>query len=251
MIACIWGAKGGTAKTSSAINLAAALANPRRRVLLIDFDPQATATKGLGLEPANGFLGVLLGEARAADRVQPVQGLTGLDLLPGSPDLAGAERRLANETGAERLLAVALAPLVRRYSVVLIDTGPGVNVLSVAALAAADLHLAPIMPQPYAVGSLPDTLAVAGRVRERLNRRLGQTRIALCAVTRSRVVRDTVEGLRQRFGRQVTRAEIPSSAIMLTAAARRVPVVTLRPDSPASLAYRALARELFAARSLR
>ena len=77
MIACIWGAKGGTAKTSSAINLAAALANPRRRVLLIDFDPQATATKGLGLEPANGFLGVLLGEARAADRADAGRGSAG------------------------------------------------------------------------------------------------------------------------------------------------------------------------------
>lgn len=244
MVIAIWTAKGGAGKTTTAVSLGAVDSWNKRRVLLADLDPQASATRALGLEPAPGLLDVLRGKAKAADRIVPVPGVAGLEVLPGSPELVAAERELAGEPGAERLLALALRPALRRYSLLVIDTGPGVNLLSVSALAAADVHLAPVTPSALALGSLPDTLALADRVRARLNRKLAPTRILLCAWNRSRIAQDAGESLRQRFKGQVLRTEIPRAQAVETAAARRVPVVTLRPDSPVASAYKAAAREL-------
>lgn len=240
----IWAAKGGTGKTSTSVNVAAALAIKHgKRVLLADLDPQATATRGLRVEPEAGLLDLLLEHGDLAARIKPVPEVAGLDILPGSPDAASAERQLAGEAGAERLLALALGRL-RRYDVVLLDCPPGVGILVVSALAAATDHLAPVDPAPYAVAGLGDTLAVADRVRARLNPKLSPTRLLLSRVARTRAARETADGLRQRLGDRVISTEIPERAVVVEASAAKLPVTTYAPDHPVAEAFAELAREL-------
>ena len=235
----LWTAKGGTGKTTVAANLAAVLAE-RGRVLLVDLDAQASASRALGIAPADGLLDALRGEEPLAELV--VAAFEGLDVVPGGPGLARAERLLAAEAGAETLLRSALESV--NYSAVVLDCPPGVSTLSVGALVAATLHLAPISPDPLSVAGLTDALVLADAVRSRLNAKLSPSRVLLSRVPRTRAARLTGEGLRERLGSRVLTAEIPERAVVVESTARRVPVVHHAPESPVSLALRALALEV-------
>ncbi len=240
----LWTAKGGTGKTTVAINLAAALAERGRRVLLLDLDAQASATRALGETPANGLLDALRGTTSLESLVTKTQ-VSGVSCIRGGPELARAERALASEAGAEKLLALALEALPsRRWDALLCDCGPGVTVLSVSALAAMRLHIAPIDPSPFSVAGLADALELADAVRARLNPKLAPTRILVSRLPRTRAGRLTTEGLRERFGKRVYRAEIPERAVVVEAAGSRAPLVTYAPDAPVTEAFRALAKEV-------
>ena len=239
----IWAAKGGTGKTTATLNLAAVLAQRGKRVLLADLDPQATATRGLRVEPEAGLLDLLLDQGDLGERIVQVPDVQNLYLLPGSPYAASAERQHAGEAGAERLLALALGRL-RRYDLVLLDCPPGVGILVVSALAAATEHVAPVDPAPFAVAGLSYPLAVADTVRQRLNPKLARTRVLLSRVARTRAARETVAGLRQRLGDRVLATEIPERAVVVEATAAKQPVVSYAPDHPVAEAFVALAREL-------
>jgi chromosome partitioning protein len=240
----VWTAKGGTGKTTAALNLGAALALAGVRVLLVDLDAQATLTRGLGLEPADGILAAMRGEGVLGALVQATK-IGGLDVIPGGPEMARAEKALVGEPGAEKLLALALERLPRRrWDVVLLDCPPGVSIVSVGALVAAGEHLAPIDPTPYSVAGLSDALELAEAVRKRLNPKLAPSRILLSRVPRTRAARLTSEGLREKLGDRVLRVEIPERAAVVDAAALHQPIVTFAPDSPAAAAFRELAEEI-------
>jgi chromosome partitioning protein len=239
----LWNAKGGTGKTTVAVNLAGALAERGRRVLLLDLDAQASATRALGETPANGLLDALRGTVELESLVTKTQAL-GVECIRGSPELTRAERSLSPEAGAERLLAVALEELPERWDYLLIDCGPGVSLLSVNALAAVREHVAPIDPSPFSVAGLADALDLADAVRKRLNRKLSPTRILVSRLPRTRAGRITSEGLRERFGELVFRAEIPERAVVVEASGRREPLVTYAPTAPVTEAFRALAEEV-------
>jgi chromosome partitioning protein len=243
-VLALYVSKGGTGKSTAAANLAAALAARGRRVLVLDVDAQASASRLLGVGPREGLLEVLRTGEGIAELVSKTSS-TGVELIAGGAELVQAERLLSREPGAERLLALALEALPRRrWDYVLIDCPPGVGLLSVGALAACSDHLAVIEPSPLAVAGLGDAIELADAVRARLNPRMAPTRILLSRVARTRAARLTSEGLRARFGARVFRAELPERAIAADSAAARTPVVIYEPASPLAQAFGALAEEV-------
>jgi len=239
-VVALWTAKGGTGKTTVATNLAALLGQ-RGRVLLVDLDSQASASVSVGVAPADGLLKALLGEIPLADLIEPT--FDWLDVVPGGRELANAERVLSEEIGAETLLRAALKRV--QYSAVVLDCPPGVSTLSIGALAAATVHIAPIAPDPLSVAGLADTLKVADNVRSRLNSKLPPSRVLLSRVPRTRAARLTSDGLRERLGARVLTTEIPERAVVVESIALRTPVVLHAPQSPVALAFEALAEEVF------
>lgn len=141
--------KGGTGKTTTAVNLAAALSLLKRRVLLVDLDTQGQAAKHLGYTAVPGVADFVGGEDTL------ISGRVNLDLLAGGPDLAGLKMEIAREPfGGERVIANALEPLHGRYDYIILDTGPGFDSLSIAALFAADEVISPVKLEPLAVDGL-------------------------------------------------------------------------------------------------
>lgn len=240
----LWTGKGGTGKTTAAVNLGHALAARGRRVLLVDLDAQASASRALGVDPADGLLDAILGRA-AFEPLAAKTALSGVEVIPAGPELARAERMLAGEPGAETLLRAAVERLGRRrWDWLVFDCAPGVSVVTVGALVASEEHVAPVVPGPLEVAGLGDSLDLAAAVRERLNPRLLPSRVLLSRVPRTRAARLTSEGLRGAFGAAVMRTEIPALAAVVEATARREPVALFAPESPAAEAFAALAGEI-------
>ena len=161
--------KGGVGKTTTTVNLSAALAEKGRRVLVVDFDAQANATSGLGMEKVEGqsLYGVLLGEGKAEDFIKPTA-IKRLDLIPAEVNLAGAEIDVARLDRYLHRLSDALAPLVAadRYDYIFVDCPPSLGILTMNALTAADSILLPIQCEYYALEGLSVMIRLVEQVRE-------------------------------------------------------------------------------------
>ena len=167
--------KGGVGKTTSTINLGAALAETGRRVLLIDFDPQGALSVGLGVNPHELDLTVynlLMQRDVAIEEVLLKTSVPGLDLLPGNIDLSAAEVQLVSEVAREQTLARVLAPILGEYDVVLIDCQPSLGLLTVNALAASDGVIIPLECEYFALRGVALLMDTIYRVQERINPRL-------------------------------------------------------------------------------
>jgi chromosome partitioning protein len=246
--------KGGTAKTTTTVNLAAAVAELGTSVLVLDLDPQGNASRWLGVAPASeeesrGLLDVLAPER--GRRVTLEQLLVssptaaGVDVVAASPWLSTAEVVLSRETGGEMQLARALDTLPDRWGLVLMDCPPALGKLSVSALAAADEVLVPVettaMPLE-GVEALQDTIEL---VRKRLNPQLRLTAVLPSRVDRrTRLAADVVEALRERFGELVLDVEISASVRLAEAPSHQQPITTYAPSSTSADQFRRLAGAL-------
>lgn len=241
--------KGGVGKTTTAVNVGAYLANAGKRVLLVDVDPQANATSSLGIDKnalSRSIYDVLIG-SESPTSIITLTNVVGLDLLPSSPALAGAEVELVGVTGRELRLRRALEVVRPRYDFVLIDTPPSLGMLTLNALTAADGVIIPIQCEYLPLEGLSQLLHTIEMVRQNLNAGLLIRGLIMTMYDpRTNLSREVIEEVRRHFPNIVFRAIIPRSVKLSEAPSYGEPILSYAPESSGGQAYAALCQEILA-----
>lgn len=248
---CIANQKGGVGKTTTAVNLAASLGMAGHGTLLIDLDPQGSATSGVGVERADGAptaYDVLLGE-RPLDAALVQSRYDNLSVLPAARDLIGAEIELVPMMAREHRLSEALRSVRERFPFILIDCPPSLGLLTVNGLTAADSLLIPVQCEYYALEGLSALMETVDLIRQRLNPRLAIEGLLLTMFdTRNSLSHQVADEVRQHFPADVFATVVPRNVRLSEAPSHGVPAVVYDPTSKGAEAYQALAREVISGR---
>ena len=242
--------KGGVGKTTSTINLGAALAEYGRRVLLVDFDPQGALSVGLGVQPHQldqTIYNLIVERKTTIDEVIMPTTVDGMDLLPSNIDLSAAEVQLVTEVGREQTLGRCLAPVLDRYDYVLVDCQPSLGLLTVNALACADGVLIPLECEFFSLRGVALLMDTIEKVQDRLNPKLEITGIlATMYDPRTLHTREVMTRVVEAFGELVFDAVINRTVRFPETTVAGEPITRWATKSAGAEAYRALAREVIA-----
>jgi chromosome partitioning protein len=240
--------KGGVGKTTTAINLAACVAEAGYETLLVDIDPQSNATLGLGLDKnvRPTVYDALVGDRPLAEAIVP-SGIPHLGVVPAGPDLAGANVELPRLAGSENRLREALAPVRDRYAFVLLDCPPSLGPLTVNALVAADRVIVPVQAEYFALEGLAGLLDTLALVQRELNPRLTVAGMLLTMHDgRTRLAQDVEREVRQHFPQLVFNTVIPRNVRIGESPSFGKPVIHYDPHCAGADAYFELAKEVAA-----
>ncbi|MDG2025579.1 MAG: AAA family ATPase [Acidimicrobiales bacterium] len=239
--------KGGVGKTTTTVNLGACFAELGQRVLIIDLDPQANASTGLGLNPRQldySLYDVLLQDVPIEDVVEPVS-VKNLYVAPASLDLAGAEIELVPALNRERKLKEAIASVADDYDIVMIDCPPSLGLLTINGLTAANEVLVPIQTEYYALEGLGQLIRNVDLVTRNLNPSLDLSTIVLVMFdARTKLSGQVADEVREHFGDKVCRQVIPRTVRLSEAPSFGQPITAFDPMSRGAIAYRELAKEI-------
>jgi chromosome partitioning protein len=247
-VICIANQKGGVGKTTTTVNLAAALAERQRKVLLIDMDPQGNASSGLGIkrhdQQERNVYAVLIGEKVLEDVIEPTT-VENLYLVPANPDLVGAEIELVDVSNREFRLKEAIQAISSKFDYVLIDCPPSLGLLTVNSLTAATSFLVPLQCEYFALEGLSQLLNTAGLIRKSLNPQLAIEGIVLTMFdTRNNLSHQVVSEIQLHFGDKVFKAIVPRNVRLSEAPSHGQSILQYDPKSVGARKYRELAEEL-------
>jgi chromosome partitioning protein len=246
--------KGGVGKTTSTVNIAAALAMGGLKVLVIDLDPQGNASTALGVEhkESPGVFEILMGSAVVQDVVQKVAGFAHLECIPSNTGLAQAEINLVPMVAREMRLKDAIEDLIKfkteagsGYDYIFIDCPPSLGLLTINAFAAAKELLIPIQCEYYALEGLTQLLETYSLVKKRLNPNLNLSTIILTMFdSRTKLANDVADSVRQHFPNELINIPIPRTVRISEAPSYNQTIMTYDPVSPGAVAYMQVAREI-------
>ena len=243
--------KGGVGKTTTAVNLATSLASAGRRTLLIDCDPQGNATSGLGIVDKAALehcmYDALVDGIPLAKIIQKDVAVPGLDLVPATLNLAGAEMEMFQELSRETILKKALRPVLDQYKYVLIDGPPSLGLLTLNILTAADAVLIPIQAEFYALEGISQLMNIVERVQQHLNPKLSVGLVVMTMTDdRINLSRQVVAEVREYFGDVVAKTVVPRNVRLSEAPSFGQPIALYDPKSRGAQAYADLALEVIA-----
>lgn len=238
--------KGGVGKTTTSINLSAALVKRGKRILLLDMDPQGNASVGLGVDTKElecTIYDVLLGGSTAQEAI--VKTASGVDVMTANGDLAGAQVELLNEIGRELRLKKALAPMMDNYDFVFIDCPPALNVLTINALVASDSVMIPMQCEYFALEGLSALISTIRAIRETLNPNLKvEGLLRTMFDKRNSLSGEVSRQLETHFGRKVYETIVPRNVRLAEAPSYGEPAISYSPQSKGARAYLLLADEM-------
>ena len=239
--------KGGVGKTTTTVNIAAAMAMGGLRVLVIDLDPQGNASTALGVEhrDSEGVYEVLMGSASIGEVVRKVAGFPALDCISSNTSLANAEINLVSMVARELQLKAAIDEISANYDYIFIDCPPSLGLLTINAFAASKELLIPIQTEYYALEGLSQLLETYSLVKKRLNPNLNLSTIVLTMFdSRTRLSNDVAANVRTHFPNELIDIPIPRAVRVSEAPSYQQTVMTYDPLSPGAIAYMQVAREI-------
>lgn len=239
--------KGGVGKTTATVNLSACFAERQLRTLIVDLDPQANATTGVGLNPRslNGSIyDVLLQNVELDEIIEPTM-IKGLHIAPASLDLAGAEIELVPALSRERRLRDALLEALAGYDIVMIDCPPSLGLLTINGLTAADEVIVPVQTEYFALEGLTQLVRNIGMVQRSLNPSLKLTKLVLTMYdARTNLSRDVAREVRAHYGDKVCWQVVPRTVRLSEAPSFGQPIILYDSSSKGAIAFRDLAKEV-------